>query len=138
MSNKAEGEKILADTLRKLAKIEGEGARTWGVEPADGASIGAVESRLERARALLAQRNYSAASTVLTEVGAAIERLDETKSSRLEAALKAGAGALEALDPPTAEKHYGIASSLKPGTPEIEAALNRAKKIPEELGRAHV
>src|SRR3546814_6019836 len=60
-------EKILADTLRKLAKIEGEGARTWGVEPVDGASIGAVESRLERARALLAQRNYSAASTVLTE-----------------------------------------------------------------------
>src|SRR3546814_9748624 len=61
-TNKAEVEKILADTLRKLAKIEGEGARTWGVEPVDGASIGAVESRLERARALLAQRKIGRAS----------------------------------------------------------------------------
>src|SRR3546814_8028051 len=58
---------------------------------------------------------------------------DVCSSDLLEAALKAGAGALEALDPPTAEKHYGIASSLKPGTPEIEAALNRAKKLPEAL-----
>src|SRR3546814_10003431 len=88
MSNKAEVEKILADTLRKLAKIEGEGARTWGVEPADGASIGAVESRLERARALLAQRNYSAASTVLTEVGAAIERRSEEHTSELQSLMR--------------------------------------------------
>lgn len=132
-SKKSEAEKLLADTLRQLARIEGEGARTWGVEAVDGASIGAVDSLLERARALFAQRNYPAASTVLTETAASIKRLDETKSGRLETALQAGAKALDALDAPTAEKHYSIASALKPGTPDIDAALDRAKKLPEAL-----
>ncbi|MCW0232863.1 MAG: hypothetical protein OJJ21_04620 [Ferrovibrio sp.] len=132
-NKKAEAEKVLADTLRQLARIEGEGARTWGIEPVDGASIAAVDALLERARTLFAQRNYAAASTVLTETAASIKRLDETKPGRLDVAVQAGAKALAALDAPTAEKHYRVAASLKPGAPEIETALERAKKLPEAL-----
>lgn len=132
-SKKSDAEKLLADTLRQLARIEGEGARTWGIEVVDGASIAAVDSLLEGARTLFAQRNYAAASTVLTETASSIKRLEETKSGRLETALQAGTKALDALDAPTAAKQYSIASALKPGTPEIEAALDRAKKLPEAL-----
>lgn len=132
-SKKSDAEKMLADTLRQLARIEGEGARIWGIEVVDGASIAAVDSLLERARTLFAQRNYAAASTVLTEAASSIKLLDQTKSGRLETALKAGGKALDALDASTAETHYRIASALKPGSPEIEAALDRAKKLPEAL-----
>src|SRR3546814_3147635 len=75
-------EKILADTLRKLAKIEGEGARTWGVEPVDGASIGAVESRLERARALLAQIGRAHVWTPVTNAHLVCRLLLEKKKNK--------------------------------------------------------
>lgn len=124
---------MLADALRQLARIESEGARSWGLEPVGGIDIAVIDALLERARALFAQRDYSAASTVLAELTESIKRLDATKPSRLEAALQAGAGALNALDASSAEKQYSIAASLKPGTVDIEAALDRAKKLPEAL-----
>src|SRR3546814_778527 len=86
---RSEAENRLAEALRGLARMEGEGVRVWGLEPINEASIGSVEALLERARTLFAQRNHSAALVPLAEAIVHLQRLDDSKPARLQAALEA-------------------------------------------------
>src|SRR5690606_594844 len=128
-----DAEKRLAEALRGLARMEGEGVRIRGLEPVNEASIGSVEALLERIRELFAQRNHSAALVPLGEAIVHLQRLEDSKPIRLQSALEAGQKALEALDGTLAEKHFTVAAAVQPGNPAAEGGLTRARHLPETL-----
>lgn len=130
---KAEAEKRLAEALRGLARMEGEGVRIWGLEPINEASIGSVEALLERARTLFAQRNHSAALVPLAEAIVHLQRLEASKPARLQSALEAGQKALEARDAALAESHFKVAAAVEPGNVTAESGLTRARNLPDTL-----
>jgi hypothetical protein len=131
----AEAEKLLADALRRIAKLEGEGARVWGSVVLDGVSLAGAEESLGKANGLYDRHKYGDSLPLLREAILGLDRLAESKAERLRLAMTAGQQALAALDAATARAQFEIAAALAPGDAAAARLLERARRLPDVLAR---
>lgn len=132
-ADRPEAEKLLADALRRMVKLEGEGARIWGSTPVDDVSLPAAEESLAKANGLYDRQRYTDSLPLFRQAIAALERLAESKSERFRLAMTAGEHAFAALDAPTARAQFEIAAALAPGDAAASRYLERARALPEVL-----
>lgn len=121
--------------LRKLAKLEGEGVRIWGVEEFLGTNLAAAEDTLARANATIVARQFGAALPLLQQAGAQLDSLEGSRPGRLAQAMDQGRAALARHDAPAAERQFGVAVVLAPGDAQAARGLERARKLPDALSR---
>jgi hypothetical protein len=129
----AEAEKLLADALRRIAKLEGEGARVWGSVVLDGMSLAGAEESLGKANGLYDRHQYADSLPLFREAIAGLDRLAESRTERLRLAMTAGQQALAALDAATARAQFEIAAALAPGDAAVARFHERARTLPDVL-----
>lgn len=132
-ADQAEAERLLSAALRRLARLEGEGARIWGIELVAAASLPSAEAELAHANTLYDRHRFVESLPVFRQAIAALDRLGESKPERLQRALSAGREALDRGDSSLAVRQLEIAVALAPDDARATAALGQARKLPELL-----
>lgn len=127
-----EADDLLSDALRRLARLEAEGVRIWGV-PMLGTGLADAEAALDRANALHDRQQYAQSAAGFREAIARFGALDASRAERFRLAMETGRAALDRLDPPAATAAFRIAAAIEPGNDEARAGLDRAGKLPGVL-----
>ncbi|HJS31106.1 MAG TPA: hypothetical protein VJ924_03865, partial [Alphaproteobacteria bacterium] len=130
---RTDAETFLAEALRRVAKLEGEGARIWGGGVLDGVSFATAEERLAEASSVYDRRRYADALPMFRETIAILDRLAESKPERFRLAMTAGRQAFDARDVAKARVQFEIAVALVPGDAAATRLLERARTLPDVL-----
>lgn len=131
-ASQGDADRLLAEALRRVARLEGEGARIWARDVVGGTSFPHAQAELDKASALHDRRQYAESLPVFNDVIARLDRLAETKSERFRLALASGQKALSDLDAPLAVAQLEIAVAIDSGQPQARL-LERARALPEVL-----
>jgi tetratricopeptide (TPR) repeat protein len=132
--NQAEAEKLLAEVLRRLARLEADGGRIWAVDLVEGVSFATAEELLGKANALRDRQQFTDSLPLFQAAIASFDRLAETKPERFRLAMAAGRAALENLEASAAVARFEVAVAIAPGEPQARY-LERARKLPEVLSK---
>lgn len=130
---RTDAERLLAEALRRVAKLEGEGARVWGGVVLDDVTFATAEERLAKANSLYDRRRYVDALPLFGEAIATLDRLAASKAERFRLAMTTGQQAFEARDAATARTQFEIAVALFPGDAAATRFLERARTLPDVL-----
>jgi tetratricopeptide (TPR) repeat protein len=137
-SDRAEAERLQAEALRRLARLENEGGRIWGAEPMAGVGIADAEEVLRMANTAHERRLHAEASRLFGNATAMLDQILASKPERLRLVLAQGRAALDAQDVASAIRHFEIAAALAPGDPAVTESLARARRLPEVLAKIAV
>lgn len=132
-ADRPEAEKLLAEALRRIAKLEGEGARIWGNVAVDGLSLAGAEETLTKANSFYDRQQYKESLPPFRDAIATFDRLAESKPERFRRAMSAGEQAFASGDAATARSQFEIAVALMPGDAAAARSLERARTLPEVL-----
>lgn len=124
---------LLAESLRRVAKLEGEGARIWGRVVLDGVNFAVAEELLANASSVYDRKRHADAVPLFREAIALLDRLAESKSERFRLAMIAGQQAFEARDAAEARAQFEIAVALVPGEAAATRFLERARRLPDVI-----
>ncbi len=131
-SKKPEAEKLLAESLTRLARLENSGIKVWGVEKLE-TSLSIAEKELKKANSFFDKQQYSLAINHFKSSIDLLDKLEKNKAKRFQRAVNKGQKAFEALDASLAVSQFQIALALEPDNVKIAESLDRAKKLPDVL-----
>lgn len=129
---RAQSEALLSETLRRMARLESEGARVWGMTTVT-TSLPDIETTLKKANGLYDQQKYALSLPFFQEAISKFNQLEASRVERFRVAMSDGQMAITALNAATAIKQFEIATALKPGSEQAQAALTRARILPAVL-----
>ncbi len=121
---KHEAERALGEVLRRQTALEAEGIALWAEQEFE-----AVMDKLATADVLFSQARFSQATDIYRQTLAVLNALDQSKSERLQAALDAGARALENADGAEAQRQFGIALAIDATNETARRGEQRAQTI---------
>jgi tetratricopeptide (TPR) repeat protein len=130
---RSDAERLLAEALRRVAKLEGEGARIWGGVVLDGVSFAIAEERLANANSVYDRNRHADALPLFREAIADLDRLAESKTERFHFAMIAGQQAFDARNAAEARMQFEIAVALAPGDAAATRFLERARTLPDVI-----
>jgi tetratricopeptide (TPR) repeat protein len=130
--DKPAADKLLSEALRRLARLESEGARIWGKEMLK-TTLPTAEEALKKANILYDRQQYTPSLKFFQEAIAALDQLAASRPERFQRAMNRGKKAFGALDAMTAIAQFQIAVAITPGSEQGSKALERARNLPEVL-----
>lgn len=129
---KSQSEKMLSESLRRLARLESEGIRIWGISKLR-TSLPEIENTLKKANRYYDQQKYALSVSFFKEANSLFDQLEESREQRFQLAIAEGASALSKLDAATSKKQFEIAVAIKPGDENADLGLKRARALPSVL-----
>ncbi len=129
---RAQSEALLSETLRRMARLESEGARVWGMTTVT-TSLPDIERTLKKANGLYDQQKFALSLPFFQEAISKFNQLEASRAERFRLAMSDGQKAITALDAATAIKQFEMATALKPGSEQAQRALTRARALPAVL-----
>jgi tetratricopeptide (TPR) repeat protein len=118
-NHKPKADKLMSEALRRLARLESAGVRTWGTEPLK-TSLPVAEKALSLANGHYDQQRYA-------------RSLIASRPERFQRAMKRGRQAFDSKNAKAAAAQFTIAIAIEPGSAQAGALLARAKNLPEVL-----
>ena len=125
---KREAEDLLRRILQRQATLEADGIEIWGRERRQSSYPDALE-RLSLANGHFDAERFVDAAGRYRETLSLLDQLQAGRSARLQAALRAGADALERGDDLAARNRFEIALALDPANAIAERGLERAQNL---------
>jgi tetratricopeptide (TPR) repeat protein len=119
-------EELRPAVARRLAALDGRAAGTWG-----GEEFARGKQRFPDAEADFGRRLYDSALTKLREADAALQGTERRAPGALQAALAAGAAAVEAGDAGAARRQFELALRIDAQNPAAKRGLARADSLEE-------
>jgi tetratricopeptide (TPR) repeat protein len=134
-ADRKKAEDVMSEALRRLARAESDGARTWGLESMDGVNLAEAEKALMTGQEYFDRGKDAEAIAKFTDTIALFDKLEQSRPERFRRAMSAGDQAFRARDAATAADNYARALSITPGDAKAKAGLARAKSLPEVLAK---
>jgi tetratricopeptide (TPR) repeat protein len=131
-NHKPKADKLMSEALRRLARLESAGVRTWGTEPLK-TSLPVAEKALSLANGHYDQQRYARSLIHFQEAITAFAQLDASRPERFQRAMKRGRQAFDSKNAKAAAAQFTIAIAIEPGSAQAGALLARAKNLPEVL-----
>ncbi len=131
---KVAAQRLLREALRIQARLDNSGARIWGAEK-QLTSYPEAQQQLAAGDAFFAAEQFDSAAVAYQGAIERFQQLDAGRPERLRRTLEAGAAALERLDATAAAAAFETGLSIEPGNRVAQDGLERARRLPEVLGR---
>jgi tetratricopeptide (TPR) repeat protein len=131
-NHKPKADKLMSEALRRLARLESAGVRTWGTEPLK-TSLPVAEKALSLANGHYDQQRYARSLIHFQEAITAFAQLDASRPERFQRAMKRGRQAFDSKNAKAAAAQFTIAIAIEAGSAQAGALLARAKNLPEVL-----
>jgi len=123
---------LLNKTLELKARLDNEGAKTWGQKQLH-TSYKQVQEFLKEADSHFNAQRFDRAAAGYQKTITAFQQLEASRPKRLNIALKSGEEALEQSDAALARQHFQIALAADIGNKKATAGLLRVESLPRVL-----